>query len=494
MCRLSLVVSGLGLSMALLLGSGGSQAFAQSGQPAPLKWAPCADLPDTECASLPVPIDYAKPDGAKITLALARVPVRDPAKRKGVLMFLPGGPGGGILDTIGGPSREDQHIADFREYFDVVTFDVRGVGRSNPIRCDPAAVPKAQAPLDHKPSQAEWEAVVRDVGAFLKTCADATGELFWQLNAKNTAQDIERIRQALSPNDGLVAYGPSYGSNFGATYLEAFPKNVKALNLDGVVDHTVDYPTFISRNVLSVQDAFERFQAWCARETKCALHGKDLGAAYDASIAREPSTRMLASQFLAAGDNPEFGWPVVARMMAEVANGETKTLKQVTEVGTLSKSEDPWLRVGKDGLFRATMCSDFGPQGASDYPKLAAMSDELAKVAPRFLWKFWNSMPIAYASAGVGVCAGWPREAANPPHTLKVAGFHRDVMVSNPTHDPATPLSNATSVWLQIPLARLMIADVDGHQTLPNSKCAYEADLRFFTNPEAMPLVTLCGK
>jgi pimeloyl-ACP methyl ester carboxylesterase len=459
-----------------------------------VKWTACADIPETECGSLDVPIDYTKPEGAKITLALARAPARDPAKRKGVLMFLPGGPGAGILETLTGLSREDQHVADFQQYFDVVTFDVRGVGKSSAVRCDPAAVPKAQAPLDHKPSQAEWDAVVRDVGAFIKTCADATGELFWHLTARDTAQDIERIRQALSPSDGLVAYGASYGSNFGATYLEIFPQNIKALNLDGVVDHTVDYPTFIARNVMSVQDAFERFQEWCAQQTTCALRGKDLGTAYDAAIAREPSTRMLASQFLAAGDNPEYGWPVVARMMDEVSRGETKTLKQVTEVGTLSKSEDPWVRVGKDGLFRATMCSDFGPQRSADYPKLSALSDNLAKVAPRFLWKFWNSMPIAYASAGVGVCAGWPREAANPPHPLKVAGFHRDVMVSNSTHDPATPLTNAASLWLQIPLARLMIADTDGHQTLPNSKCAYEADLRFFTDPGAMPLTTLCGK
>jgi pimeloyl-ACP methyl ester carboxylesterase len=492
MSRLSFVLAGLILAAPIVFGAGGA-ARAQTAAPA-VKWTACADIPETECGSLEVPIDYAKPEGAKITLALARAPARDPAKRKGVLMFLPGGPGAGILETLTGLSREDQHVADFQQYFDVVTFDVRGVGKSSAVRCDPAAVPKAQAPLDHKPSQAEWDAVVRDVGAFIKTCADATGELFWHLTAKDTAQDIERIRQALSPNEGLVAYGASYGSNFGATYLEAFPQNIKALNLDGVVDHTVDYPTFIARNVMSVQDAFERFQEWCTRETKCALHGKDLGAAYDASIAREPSTRMLGSQFLAAGDNPEYGWPVVARMMDEVSRGETKTLKQVTEVGTLSKSEDPWVRVGKDGLFRATMCSDFGPQRSADYPKLSAMSDTLAQVAPRFLWKFWNSMPIAYASAGVGVCAGWPREAANPPHPLKVPGFHRDVMVSNSTHDPATPLTNAASLWLQIPLARLMIADTDGHQTLPNSKCAYEADLRFFTDPAAMPLTTLCGK
>jgi pimeloyl-ACP methyl ester carboxylesterase len=167
-------------------------------------------------------------------------------------------------------------------------------------------------PLDHKPSQAEFEAAARANRAFVESCGEATGELFWHLSAKDTVQDIERIRQALSPNDGIVSYAASYGSAYGTAYLEAYPQNVKALNLDGVVDHTVDYPTFVARNVTSVQDAFERFQQWCAQETSCALHSEDLGAAYETAIAREPSVRVLVSQFLSAGDHPRMAglyWP-----------------------------------------------------------------------------------------------------------------------------------------------------------------------------------------
>jgi hypothetical protein len=37
---------------------------AQTAKPE-LTWAPCGDVPDTECAGLPVPLDYAKPDSAK---------------------------------------------------------------------------------------------------------------------------------------------------------------------------------------------------------------------------------------------------------------------------------------------------------------------------------------------------------------------------------------------------------------------------------------------
>ena len=73
-------------------------------------------------------------------------------------------------------------------------------------------------------------------------------------------------------------------------------------------------------------------------------------------------------------------------------------------------------------------------------------------------------------------------------------GPHRDVMVANPTHDPPTPLTNAASVYLQIPEARLLIADVDGHQSLLLSKCAYETDARFLADPKSVSSVTLCGK
>jgi hypothetical protein len=67
-------------------------------------------------------------------------------------------------------------------------------------------------------------------------------------------------------------------------------------------------------------------------------------------------------------------------------------------------------------------------------------------------------------------------------------------MVANTTHDPPTPLTNAVSLYLQIPEARLLIADVDGHQSLLLSKCAYEADARFLADPKSVSSVTLCGK
>jgi hypothetical protein len=46
-----------------------------------------------ECSGLDVPVDPARPDGRRFTLRLGRLAVLDPTQRKGVLLFIPGGPG-----------------------------------------------------------------------------------------------------------------------------------------------------------------------------------------------------------------------------------------------------------------------------------------------------------------------------------------------------------------------------------------------------------------
>jgi hypothetical protein len=64
-----------------------------------------------------LPVDYANPDGAKIALRLGRAPALDPAKRKGVLLLLPGGPGAGIMEIIGGEMRTAQHLPEFQQQY-----------------------------------------------------------------------------------------------------------------------------------------------------------------------------------------------------------------------------------------------------------------------------------------------------------------------------------------------------------------------------------------
>ncbi len=62
-----------------------------------MEWGRCADLPDLEvpadaqCGEVAVPLDYARPDGARATIAVARLPAT--GEKIGSLLMNFGGPG-----------------------------------------------------------------------------------------------------------------------------------------------------------------------------------------------------------------------------------------------------------------------------------------------------------------------------------------------------------------------------------------------------------------
>jgi hypothetical protein len=68
------------LLAALLLIIGGTHASADPRQtPFKIAWSACEKSPETQCGNLKVPLDWSKPSGATISLAIARRPAKDPA-------------------------------------------------------------------------------------------------------------------------------------------------------------------------------------------------------------------------------------------------------------------------------------------------------------------------------------------------------------------------------------------------------------------------------
>ena len=81
-----------------------------------------------------VPLDYDRPKGKQITLALTRLPAGDPSRKIGSLFLNPGGPGGSGVDFVqgAGPFLYSDEV---RARFDLVGFDPRGIIGSTPLRC-----------------------------------------------------------------------------------------------------------------------------------------------------------------------------------------------------------------------------------------------------------------------------------------------------------------------------------------------------------------------
>ncbi|KOG22334.1 proteinase, partial [Streptomyces viridochromogenes] len=131
-------------------------------------------LANFECATIKVPVDWKRPHGATIDLALARHLATDPGRRIGSLLINPGGPGGSGVDFAF--SAADAFSPELLARFDIVGFDPRGVGRSNPVVCDEDRV-NAQSEAIYPDSDSSFAALRAANRALGESCRDLTGPL-----------------------------------------------------------------------------------------------------------------------------------------------------------------------------------------------------------------------------------------------------------------------------------------------------------------------------
>jgi hypothetical protein len=100
--------------------------------PAPvLHWRACRKT--AQCATARLPLDYRHPDGAKIRIALLRIPAKDPRHRLGTLFVSPGGPGDSARDFAFSATVPPAVPGKILDRFDIVGGDPRGVGGSTPV-------------------------------------------------------------------------------------------------------------------------------------------------------------------------------------------------------------------------------------------------------------------------------------------------------------------------------------------------------------------------
>ena len=224
---------------------------ATAGSSPPTAWAP--DPPGTalsalhwnscsiggaslQCARLRVPLDYARPRGRTITLALSRVPATaPPSQRQGDLLVNPGGPGVSGLSwaAVVADGLDPKVAADYN----IIGFDPRGVGSSSPaLTCDPSFYSGVRP--DYIPSSAAAErTLINRAKSYAADCAKRYGWLLPYMTSQDVARDMDSIRAALGvPKISFLAY--SYGTYLGQVYATLFPHHLRRMVLDSTVDPT----------------------------------------------------------------------------------------------------------------------------------------------------------------------------------------------------------------------------------------------------------------
>ncbi|MGW2997617.1 alpha/beta fold hydrolase, partial [Streptomyces sp. NPDC001193] len=197
MKRLAPMLAAAGLvatGVPLLSATQASAAPAAEYTPQKPAWQRCnADQPASyECATIKVPLDYRRPQGRTIDLAISRIKSENPAKRHGAMLLNPGGPGGGGLDL---PLMMNELMPkDVRDQYDLIGFDPRGVGASTPITC---GLTDAEQNIDRPYKEETFPADVAWASTVADKCREKSGSLLPFVTTRNTARDMDAIRAAL---------------------------------------------------------------------------------------------------------------------------------------------------------------------------------------------------------------------------------------------------------------------------------------------------------
>ena len=232
-------------------------------QPGAIVLSPCR-VPDfkgdARCGVLDVPENPSKPEGRRLSIAVAVIPaVTQPALADPIVVLM-GGPG---EDAITAAGLFAEQYAALRQNRDLLLIDQRGAGRSGALSCDLYSYENPAASLrDVFPP-----AAVKRCAQRLRARADLT-----QYTYDHFASDLEQVRRALGYGSLNLSAG-SYGTRAAQVYVRAYPQSVRTMYLGSVVPLDAANPLPFAK---TAQTALEYLLSGCAADAACHAAFPDL--------------------------------------------------------------------------------------------------------------------------------------------------------------------------------------------------------------------------
>ncbi|UPK75529.1 alpha/beta hydrolase [Nocardioidaceae bacterium SCSIO 66511] len=422
-------------------------------------WSSCDQ---GECATVKVPIDYAEPDGDTTELALARRPADDQDERLGTLFINPGGPGGSGIDYLA--SFAGQASDEMLAKYDIVGFDPRGVGESDPVDClDDEELDELLAADPDPDTPAETKSYVGSIKEMGKGCLANSGALAEHMSTVEVAKDLDVLR-GLVGDEKLTYSGASYGTFIGSTYAELFAKNVGRMVLDGAIDPSLSLRESTIAQAKGFEGALRAYAEYCVSEGDSCPLGDDVDAGMkkvgdfldalgdkpvETGDTNRPLTRSLAFYGIALPLYDEAAWPQLSQALEGAFGGDGALLLQFAD-----------LYFGREGgSYQSNQQEAQSVVNCLDSPGRITPADvrkalpAYEKAAPVFGEMFaWGEL----------TCGQWPIKPSHKP--LKIDGKGAaPIMVVGTTRDPATPYQQSVALAKELDSGVLLSRDGDGH-------------------------------
>ncbi|MFB7496900.1 alpha/beta hydrolase [Streptomyces sp. NPDC056161] len=403
-----------------------------------LDWGHCkatadsaAPSADWQCATLKTPLDWSEPDGKTIGIALIRARATGD-DRIGSLLFNFGGPGASGVSSMPYFAATTPKL---RARYDLVSWDPRGVGASEGVRCRSDRDVQAAETVDNTPdTPAEEKAYFKDAADFGRSCARAAGTLLAHVSTTDSARDMDLMRLVLG-DTRLHYFGMSYGTELGGVYAHLFPKNVGRMILDGVVDPTADSVGQSENQARGFQRALDDYLKSIEEDPrKGSQKIVSLLDRLDAKPLPTSSGRGLNQSLALTGIvlplYSESRWPELTDALQAAARGDGSALLSLADeyderdssgrYGTSSQSQ------------RVISCLDDKRRPTPEEAKKRLPEfDRISPVFGEFLG--WDT---------AGWCYDWPVAGQFDTPQVSAPGAAPILLVGN-TGDPATPYEGA---------------------------------------------------
>ncbi|CAN5610605.1 alpha/beta fold hydrolase [soil metagenome] len=332
------------------------------------------DGDNVTCGYLTVPLKHEEPSGPTIKLAIAILKSTSANPAPEPLVLLNGGPGqgsDGIFPAFTDTS--EYSFAPFLERQDVILFDQRGIGRSDPSLLCPgdAIVPASGTPTPGEtPVPQPTITTVQDQINLYVDCLDDWSDqiALSAFNTKENAADVDSLRAALGYTQ-MDLLGISYGTRLGLEIMRDFPDTVRSVVLSSPLPPQVN---LYSGQIIAFDQSLKKAFAGCEADAECTANFPDLEANFSKAVAdlnakprnvtvKDPTTgesttvAVDGATFLSAVYNTLFIGPLipaVAPLVYATANGNDKVIEQILPI-VFSTS------VGiATGMFFAVDCQD----------------------------------------------------------------------------------------------------------------------------------------
>ena len=432
-----------------------------------------------ECGYLSVPQDRARPEAGRVRLHVAvfRSRAADPAPDP--LVYLSGGPGSSALDSAAYLFSYGMGAA--LERRDLVLFDQRGTGRSQPrLDCPEARELEALLLAREIPVEEETRAAVEAFGR-CRARLEAEGVDLAAYHSAASAADLEDLRKTLGYPQ-LNLYAVSYGTRLALTLMRDFPHAVRSAVLDSAYPPQVHLYTALAPNA---QRAFDVFFGLCASDPGCSAAYPDLEAVFY-NLVEALNASPLPVTFTAYGEehrarldggllvdvlftglyNPQVAAAMPAMIYA-LNRGETRRLQPRLALYLDSSSAL--------GMNMAVQCNEETPFSPPQEAYTLARDTHPALSA-----FFPDSVQPLFA-----VCQDWGLEARageNDPVTAETPA-----LVLAGEFDPITPPEWGRLAAAGLAQAAFFEFPAHGHWVTRSSECALALALAFWEAPTLPP-------